>query len=64
MSRATVQTTSQLRQGRILHRLGMLAIAPMLLFAACSSGDDGGAPPPATNNTPPPGAANQFAVRD
>jgi len=61
MSRATVQTTSQLRQGRILHRLGMLAIAPMLLFAACSSGDDGGGSPPATNNTPPPGAANQFA---
>ena len=62
MSRATVQTTSQLRQGRILHRLGMLAIAPMLLFAACSSSDDGGgSPPPATNNTPPPGAANQFA---
>ncbi len=61
MSRATIQTTSQLRQGRILHRLGMFAIAPMLLFAACSSGDDGGGPPPATNNTPPPGAANQFA---
>lgn len=62
MSRATVQTTSQLRQGRILHRLGMLAIAPMLLFAACSSGDDGGGSPPATNNnTTSSGADNQLA---
>jgi 6-phosphogluconolactonase len=62
MSRATVQTISQPRQGRILHRLGMLAIAPILLFAACSSGgDNGGGSPPATNNTPPPGTtANQF----
>jgi len=60
MSRAT--TTSQLRQGRFLYKLGMLAIAPMLLFAACSSGDDGAAPPPSSNNPPPSGStANQFA---
>lgn len=63
MSRATVQTISQPRQGRILRRLGMLAIAPILLFAACSSGGDngGGSPPATNNNTPPSGTtANQF----
>ena len=60
MSRAT--TTSQLRQGRFLYKLGMLAIAPMLLFAACSGGDDGGGGGTTTNNpNPPPGGANQFA---
>jgi len=58
MSCAT--TTYQLRLGRFLYKLGMLAIAPMLLFAACSSGDDGAAPPPSSNN-PPAGGANQFA---
>jgi 6-phosphogluconolactonase (cycloisomerase 2 family) len=60
MSRAT--TTSHLRQGRFLYRLGILAIAPMLLFAACSGGDDGGGGGTTTNNNPPPaGGANQFA---
>lgn len=60
MSRATVLTTSQLRQGRFLYRLGMLAIAPMLLFAACSSGDDGGGGT-TTNNPPAGGGGTQFA---
>jgi 6-phosphogluconolactonase len=46
----------------VIAALSMLAIAPMLYFAACSSSDDngggGGSPPP--NNTPT-GSANQFA---
>jgi 6-phosphogluconolactonase len=59
MSRATVLTTSQLRQGRFLYKLGILAIAPMLLFAACSSGDDGGGGGTTTNNPPPGSTATQ-----
>ena len=43
--------------------VSVLALAPLLYFAACSSSDDsgGGGSPPPSNNTPPPGASNQFA---
>src|SRR5689334_4089467 len=44
--------------------VSVLALAPLLYFAACSSSDDngggGGSPPPSNNNTPT-GSANQFA---
>ena len=54
---------------RILSRtltgaVSVLALAPLLYFAACSSSDDnggGGTPPPSNNNNTPTGAANQFA---
>ena len=52
---------------RILRRtltgaVSVLALAPLLYFAACSSSDDngGGGSPPPSNNTPP-ASANQFA---
>jgi 6-phosphogluconolactonase (cycloisomerase 2 family) len=44
--------------------LSILAMVPLLYFAACSSSNDngggGGTPPPSNNNTPT-GSANQFA---
>ncbi|NWF71418.1 MAG: beta-propeller fold lactonase family protein [Nitrospirae bacterium] len=58
MSRATVLTTSQLRQRRFYQGLFMLALAPMLFFTACSSSDDNG---DGNTNNAPSGATNQFA---
>jgi 6-phosphogluconolactonase len=60
---AIVSSTSQSHHRsrvRVLSSLAILAIAPLVYFAACSSSDDngGGAPPPGGGGG---GGANQFA---
>jgi 6-phosphogluconolactonase len=61
MSRATVPTTAQWLQKSFRRVLSILAIAPLLIFAACSSGGDSGGGAPPSNNPNAVGAANQFA---
>ena len=58
MSRATLPTTAQSLQKSFRRVLSILAIAPLLIFAACSSGGDGGGGAP---NPSSAGAGNQFA---
>lgn len=59
--RITLPFTTHMLRRWVFGALSILAIAPVLYFAACSSGgDDGGGGAPPSNN-PPTGAANQFA---
>jgi len=61
MSRAIVSTTAQQLQESIRRVLSILAIAPILIFAACSSGGDSGGGTTPTNNNPGAAGGNQFA---
>jgi len=45
----------------LIGAVSILAIVPLLYFAACSGGDDGGGGAPPSNNNAPTGSANQFA---
>jgi 6-phosphogluconolactonase (cycloisomerase 2 family) len=64
MSSKRIPFTSRTLRRSIVGAVSILALAPLLYFAACSSGSDnggGGSTNNNTNNNPPPGAANQFA---
>ena len=56
----TLPFTIRTLRRSLIGAVSILAIVPLLYFAACSGGDDGGGGAPPSNN-PPTGAANQFA---